>query len=73
MQRVWTVVLSVWAMLAVVVVLAWSHRLAPAVSPQPTTHTLVVKTVHGKQRLVILKGAAAGPTHATTATSKVVR
>ena len=30
MQRIWTVVLSVWAMLAIVAVLAWSHRPAPA-------------------------------------------
>ena len=34
MQRIWTVVLSVWAMLAIVAVLAWSHRPAPAPPPQ---------------------------------------
>jgi cyanate permease len=73
MQRVWTVVLSVWAMLAIVAVLAWSHRPAPAALPQPAAQTLVVKTVHGKQQLVLVPGAAAGTTHATTATSGVVR
>jgi cyanate permease len=73
MQRVWTVVLSVWAMLAIVAVLAWSHRPAPASSPQVAPQTFVVKTVHGKQQLVLVKGAAAGPTHATTSTSGVVR
>ena len=31
MQRVWATVLSVWAMLAIVAVLAWTHR--PAASP----------------------------------------
>jgi cyanate permease len=73
MQRIWTVVLSVWAMLAIVTVLAWSHRPIPPSSSQPAPQTLVVKTVHGKQQLVIVKGATAGPTHATTATSGVVR
>jgi hypothetical protein len=71
MQRVWTVVLSVWAMLAIVTVLAWSQRPALASSPQVAPQTFVMKTVHGKQQLVLLKGAATGPTHATTATSGV--
>jgi hypothetical protein len=73
MQRVWTVVLSVWAMLAIVTVLAWSHRPVPASSPQMTPQTYVMKTVHGKHQLVLVRGTAAGPTHATTATSGVVR
>ena len=67
MQRVWGVVLSVWAMLAIVAVLAWSSR---PVSPQPASsaQTLVVKGQGGKQRLVVVKA----PAHATTATSGVV-
>ena len=73
MQLVWTVVLSVWAMLAIVTVLAWSHRPVPMSSPQIAPQTLVVKTVHGKKQLVLVQGVAAGPTHATTATSGVVR
>ena len=73
MQHVWTVVLSVWAMLAIVTVLAWSHRPVPMSSPQIAPQTLVVKTIHGKKQLVLVQGVAAGPTHATTATSGVVR
>lgn len=66
MQRVWVVVLSVWAMLAVVAVLAWSSRPSqplPAAAPQ----TVVVKGHGGKQKLVVVKA----PAHATTATSRV--
>jgi len=67
MQRVWVVVLSVWAMLAIVAVLAWSSR-PPAALPAPSSQTMVVKGPGGKQRLVVLKA----PTHATTATSAAV-
>jgi cyanate permease len=71
MQRVWTVVLSVWAMLAIVAVLAWSHR-AVATPPQATPQTLVVKTAHGKQVVVVQPGAL-GAAHATTHTSGAPR
>jgi hypothetical protein len=68
MQRIWVVVLSVWAMLAIVAVLAWSSR--PVASPpQPSAQTVVVKGPGGKQRLVVVKSG----THATTATSAAVR
>jgi hypothetical protein len=67
MQRVWVVVLSVWAMLAVVAVLAWSSRPA-APLPAPSAQTMVVRGHGGKQQLVVLKA----PAHATTATSAVV-
>ena len=40
MQRVWIAVLSVWAMLAIVAVLAWTHRPAPAAQPQATPQTM---------------------------------
>ena len=67
MQRIWVVVLSVWAMLAIVAVLAWSSH--PMVSlPTSAAQTMVVKGHGGKQRLVVLKA----PTHATTATSAAV-
>jgi hypothetical protein len=67
MQRVWVVVLSVWAMLAIVAVLAWSSR-PPAALPTASSQAMVVKGAGGKQRLVIVKA----PAHATTATSGTV-
>jgi cyanate permease len=72
MQRIWTVVLSVWAMLAIVAVLAWSHRPTPA-PPQAAAQTLVVKTVNGKRQLVVVQPAALGAAHGTTQTSGVPR
>jgi hypothetical protein len=66
MQRVWVVVLSIWAMLAIVAVLAWSSR-PPAPLPGATPQTVVVKGQGGKQHLVVLKA----PAHATTTTSAV--
>ncbi len=52
MQRIWIVVLSVWAMLAIVAVLAWSSR--PAASPLPaaSAQSVLVKGANGKQHLV---------------------
>ena len=70
MQRVWAVVLAVWAMLAIVAVLAWSYR-PVAAAPTAAAQTMVVKTANGKQQVVVLKAPAAS--HATTATSGVVR
>jgi hypothetical protein len=67
MQRVWVVVLSVWAMLAIVAVLAWSSRPSQPL-PAAAAQTVVVKGHGGKQKLVVLKA----PAHATTATSAVV-
>jgi hypothetical protein len=68
MQRIWVVVLSVWAMLAIVAVLAWSSR--PVASPPPASapNVKVVTGPGGKQHLVVVKA----PVHATTATSAVV-
>jgi hypothetical protein len=73
MQRIWTVVLSVWAMLAIVSVLAWSHRPVPVSAAQAAAQTLVVKTVNGKRQLVVVQPAALGASHATTQTSGVPR
>jgi hypothetical protein len=66
MQRVWVVVLSVWAMLAIVAVLAWSSRPA-APLPAASAQTVVVKGHGGKQQLIVTKA----PAHATTSTSAV--
>jgi len=68
MQRVWVVVLSVWAMLAIVAVLAWSSRPTAAPPQQLASQQVLVKGSNGKQRLVVLKA----PAHATTATSAAV-
>lgn len=73
MQRVWIAVLSVWAMLAIVAVLAWSHRPAPAAQPQSTPQTIVVQTANGKRQLVVLQPGALGASHATTHTSGAPR
>jgi curli biogenesis system outer membrane secretion channel CsgG len=66
MARVWVVVLSVWAMLAIVAVLAWSSRPTTPL-PAASAQTVVVKAPNGKQKVVVLKA----PAHATTATSAV--
>jgi hypothetical protein len=71
MQRVWIAVASVWAMLALVAVLAWTYRPAQPL-PQAVPQTIVVKTANGKQQLLVVQPAA-GPTHATTQTSGAPR
>ena len=74
MQRIWSVVLSVWAMLAIVAVLAWSHHPAPAPPPQAAARTIVVKTPNGKRQFVVVQQPGAlGASHATTQTSGVPR
>ena len=65
MARVWVVVLSVWAMLAIVAVLAWSSRPTAGVAPQAAPQQVLVKGLNGKSHLVVLKS----PAHATTSTS----
>ena len=66
MQRIWVVVLSVWAMLAIVAVLAWSSRPA-APLPAASAQTVVVKGHGGKQRLVVVKAPAPAPTATSAA------
>jgi len=73
MQRIWTVVLSVWAMLAIVAVLAWAHRPVQPALPQAAAQTLLVRTPNGKQQLVVVQPGALGAPHATTHTSGVAR
>lgn len=64
MRRVWAAVLSVWATIAIVGVLAWTN--APFRSAaQPTPQTLVVKTKNGTQQLVVLSSSSTAA-HATT-------
>ncbi len=59
MHRVWVVVLSVWAMLAIVAVLAWSSRPAVAAAPQLAPQQVLVKGPNGKSHLVVLKSPVA--------------
>jgi cyanate permease len=73
MQRIWAVVLSVWAMLAIVAVLAWSHRPVPPPPQRAAAQTLVIKGANGKSQLVVVQPGAVGAAHATTSTSGVVR
>jgi hypothetical protein len=60
-------------MLALVAVLAWTHRPAPVAQSAPAPRTLVVQTPTGKQRIVVLQPGALGPAHATTQTSGAPR
>ena len=63
MRRVWAAVASLWALLAIVAVLAWSH---PPVQPPSGGATVVI--IKGKKgHAVVLPGAVA--THTTTHTS----
>jgi hypothetical protein len=68
MRRVWAAVVSVWAVLVIVAVLAWTRPATPVAQPQATRTVLVVKSKNGSRRLVVLK-ATAPAAHATTQTS----
>lgn len=59
MQRVWAVVLSVWAMLAIVAFLAWTHH--PVSTAAPATQAQVTQP------------GVSTAAHATTATSAVAK
>ena len=63
MRRVWAAIVAVWALLAIVAVLAWSH---PPVQSPPAGATVVV--VKGKKghAVVLPQGLAA---HTTTHSS----
>ena len=64
MRTVWVTVLSVWALFAVVAVLAWTRQqTVPAPSPQ----VVVVKGKNGTSSLVVQNAAP----QATTRTSPV--
>lgn len=57
MRRVWASLVAVWATLAIVAVLAWSHMPPPA-QPQAAPQTLVVKGKNGKSHVVVVKSNA---------------
>ena len=55
MRRVWATVVAVWATLAIVAALAWTHQPPPRPLAQPAATTLVVKGKNGTtQRLVVV-------------------
>jgi hypothetical protein len=62
MRRVWASVLSVWALLALVAVLAWTR--APTPVSQQGARVVVVHTAKGPRRILVTAAA-----HATTHTS----
>ena len=65
MRRVWASVFSVWALLALVAVLAWTRAPTP-VSQQGGPRVVVVHTPNGPRKILV----APAP-HATTHTSGV--
>ena len=66
MRRVWAAVLSVWATISVVGVLAWANAPSRPLA-QPSPQTFVVRGKNGQQQLVVVPATAAP--HATTHTS----
>jgi hypothetical protein len=62
MRRVWASVLSVWTLLALVAVLAWTR--APTPVSQQGARVVVVQTANGPRRVLVAPAA-----HATTQTS----
>lgn len=69
MRGVWATLFSVWALFAVVAVLAWTRQ-RPASAPQQGPASVVVTTKSGKRQLIVLPSSATKP-HATTRTSPV--
>ena len=69
MRGVWATVISVWALFAVVAVLAWTRQ-QPANAPAQGPTAAVVVGKNGKKQLVVLPNTSA-TTHATTRTSPV--
>lgn len=69
MRRVWAAVLAVWATIAIVAVLAWTHAPAQPLA-QGTAATVVVRgpggTTHLARVVLLPSGTAA---HATTSSS----
>jgi len=64
MRRVWAAVISVWATIAIVGVLAWTNAPLRSASQAPS-QTLVVTTKNGKQQFVVVP-ASTTAAHATT-------
>ncbi len=70
MRGIWATLISVWALFAVVAVLAWTRQ-QPAGAPQQGPSAVVVKGKNGTRQLVLLPAASTGTAHATTRTSPV--
>jgi cyanate permease len=68
MRAVWAAVISVWALFAVVAVLAWTRQ-RPAGAPAQGPTSVVVTTKSGQRQLVIVPSSTTP--HATTRTSPV--
>lgn len=68
MRNVWATVLSVWALFAVVAILAWTRQ-QPVTPQQTVPQAVVVKGKNGKSSLVVVPSGTS--THATTRTSPV--
>lgn len=66
MRRVWATVLSVWATISVVGVLAWTNAPSRPLA-QPSPQTFVVKGKNGQ--LVVVPATVSTAPHATTHTS----
>ncbi len=70
MRRVWASVISVWAMLAIVGVLAWTRPPTPRPAVQPAATTLILRGKNGAtQRVLLVGNATSTAAHATTQTS----
>jgi len=70
MRRIWATVVSVWMVLAIVAVLAWTRQPPARVAAPPVATTLLVKGKNGTtQRFVVLGSATSSGAHATTQTS----
>jgi cyanate permease len=67
MRGVWATLISVWALFAIVAVLAWTRQ--PVNATQPSTQTVLVKGKNGQSQLVVVPSSTAP--HATTRTSPV--
>ena len=72
MRTVWATVLSVWALFAVVAVLAWTRQQPPASPSGQIPGAVIVRGKNGQRQLVLVQGGGtAAMTHGTTRTSPV--
>jgi len=67
LRGVWATLISVWALFAILAVLAWTRQ--PSGSSQQAPTTVIVKGKNGVSQLVTVPSTSA--THATTRTSPV--
>jgi len=70
MRRVWATVVSLWMVLAIVAVLAWTRQPPAAVPSRPVATALLVRGKNGTtQRVVVVGAATSAAPHATTQAS----